>query len=131
MKYLSDYMNDSQTELFKKTGSFFAFSQDQFNKAKVEGVVYNTLGSGMICPKENIDELLDGLKSIHDKAIEQDIADNGVKAIIHRELGNHEYQITCDITDTFEALEPYGVSEQDIQDELSEYMQKCHDNDWF
>lgn len=131
MKYLSDYMNDKQSALFEETGSFFAFSQKQYHEKRVEGVEYNTLGSGMICPKENVDKLVDGLKTIYDDAIEEDIAENGLKAIIHRELGNHEYQITGDISDTFDVLESYGISEQDIQDEISEYMQKCHDNDWF
>ena len=114
MKYLSDYMNDSQTELFKKTGSFFAFSDKQFNEQKVEGVDYNSLGAGMICPKDNVDELMKGLECIHDKAIEEDINDNGIDAIIRRELNNHECDYTGDYEPVLEVLDPYGISEQQI-----------------
>ena len=114
MKYLSDYMNDSQTELFKKTGSFFAFSGKQLEEQRKEGVIYVNLGGGMICPKNTVDELIDGLKCIHDKAIEDDINDNGVDAIITRELNNHECFYTGDYEPVLEVLDPYGISEQQI-----------------
>ncbi len=38
MKHLSDYMNEMQTELFNETGSFFAFSQSQFDVKRREGI---------------------------------------------------------------------------------------------
>jgi len=114
MKYLSDYMNDSQTELFKKTGSFFAFSGKQLAEQRVEGVVYVNLDGGMICPKDTVEELIDGLNCIHDKAIEDDINDNGIDAIIKRELGNHECYYTGDYEAVLEVLDPYGISEQQI-----------------
>jgi len=34
MKYLNDYVEQAQTDLFKKCGSFFAFSGKQYNEAK-------------------------------------------------------------------------------------------------
>jgi len=131
MKYLSDYMNDKQSALFKSTGAFFAFSQKQFDEAKVKDVVYNTLGTGMICPKERVDELLAGLETIYDDAVKLDIAENGVKAIIHRELGNHECQITNDTSNVVDNLEPYGITEEQITAEWPEFYQKCVKNDWF
>lgn len=131
MNYLSDYTNDAQTELFNKVGAFFAFSNDQFDKAKKAGVQYVTLGAGMICPEKNTKELIDGLKTINDKGIEKDIADNGIKAIIHRELGNYECQITMSYDEVIDVLEPYGISEQQIAEEWNEFWTKCVDNDWF
>ena len=38
MKYLSDYMEERQTELFKKTGTIFAFSKEQFEEGKKESI---------------------------------------------------------------------------------------------
>ena len=131
MTYLSDYMNDKQSTLFKATGAFFAFSQKQFDEAKIKDVKYNILGSGMICPKERVDELLTGLETIHTDAIKLDIAENGIKAIIHRELGNHECQITNDTSNVVEHLEPYGITELQINAEWSEFFKECVKNDWF
>jgi hypothetical protein len=64
MKFLSDYMNENQSALFAKTGSFFAFGQKQFDEKKKEGVVYVNMGGGLICPKENAKQLNDGLNDI-------------------------------------------------------------------
>jgi hypothetical protein len=131
MKYLSDYMNDKQTALFKETGAFFAFSKKQFCEQKKDGVVYNSLGAGMICPKDNAEKLMTGLETIAKDAIQEDIAENGIKAIIHRELGNHECQITMDITDAFEALDGYDITRDQISEEWDEFWAKCVKNDWF
>lgn len=131
MNYLSDYTNAAQTELFDKVGAFFAFSNKQLEGKIKEGIKYVNMGAGMICPKENAKELIKGLSTIQDKGIEKDIADNGIKAIIHRELGNYECQITNDIDEVINVLEPYGVSEQEIQTEWNEFYNKCTENGWF
>ena len=44
-------------KLFKDTGAFFAFSNEQVDEQKQEGVKYVSLGAGMICPKENASRL--------------------------------------------------------------------------
>jgi len=131
MKYLSDYTNDKQTALFSETGAFFAFSGKQFEEAKVDGIKYVNLGAGMICPKDNVTKLIDGLDSIQKEAIKQDIEENGVKAIIHRELGNHECQITMDYDEVVQLLKPYDITEEQVIAEWNEFWQKCVDNDWF
>jgi len=46
MKYLNDYTEDKQTELFKHTGSFFAFSKEQYKEERQPGV--NTLIWGVV-----------------------------------------------------------------------------------
>lgn len=131
MKYLSNYIEEAQTKVFSDNGAFFAFSNEQFNKAKVEGVKYTSVGSGLICPSENVKALLDLLDSIHEQGIKTDIAENGIKAIIHRELANHEAQITYDIEDTVSALEGYDITEEQIQSEFKDYYKLCQQNDWF
>jgi len=86
----------------------------------------------MICPIDNIDALTSGLDSITADGIKADIAANGLKAIIHRELANHEAQIACDISDTVDALTDYpGITRETIQAEWKEYFQHCVDNDYF
>ena len=114
MKYLSDYMQEAQTQLFKETGTFFAFSQKQFEEGKTEGKIYVNLGAGMFCIKGNENKLSEGLESIYKAAINQDLAENGKLAIIKRELANHEVCITWDITDTAAALDGYGFTDEEI-----------------
>ena len=119
MKYLQDYINDAQTELFNKHKGFFAFSNKQVNEGisrynltnKIELV---NLGAGLICPKIEAKALSKGLDVVYKAGIRLDIAENGKQAIIRRELDNHEISITHDITDTMEALSGYGFTEKEV-----------------
>lgn len=48
--------------------------------------------------------------------MKQDIADHGLERIIHRELDNHEYVITHDIHDTWEAVKEYpGIKKEYVK----------------
>jgi len=122
MKYLSHYIEAKQTELFDKTGAFFAFSQAQFEEKIKEGIKYVSMGSGLICPKDKADELNEGLSRIAKEGMQEDLAENGRVGIIHRELGNHEYCITHDPTDTIEKLAPYGIIAEEIRAEAPKYL---------
>ena len=128
MKYLSDYTKEAQTKLFDDMGAFFAFSNKQLDEQKEEGVVYVSMGCGLICPKDSAAELARGLRDIAVAGIAQDLAENGKKGVIHRELANHEYCITWDISDTVSKLSDYGITAEDIQAETAEYMRKH--NEW-
>ena len=131
MKYLTDYTEAKQTKLFNDTGAFFAFGADQFNEQKAEGVKYASLGSGMIVPKDNASRLVEDLGSIYSDGIAADIKENGIKAVIRRELFNHECFYTSDISDCCDALIDYpGITRandlnvyRDIKqnEDLSEY----------
>ena len=131
MNYLSDYTSAKQTQLWNDNGAFFAFGQQQLDEKKQKGVVYVSMGSGLIVPKENASKILKGLESIHMEGIKQDIKENGIKAIIHRELANYEAQITGSISDTVEALEDYGITRLQVREEYNAYFQHCIDNDYF
>ena len=131
MNYLSDYTSAKQTQLWNDNGAFFAFSKKQLDEEKQEGVVYVSLGMGLIAPKENASKVIEGLESINTEGIKQDITENGIKAIIHRELANYEAQITCSISDTVEALEDYGITREQVREEYNAYFQHCIDNDYF
>ena len=137
MKYLSDYMQAKQTELFAKTGTFFAFSQDQISEKAKPGTKYYHAGHGMYCPSSYIDELLAGLERIHGEAIKTDFEENGAKAIIEREYFNHETQITLDNSRLFAVLQPYMDMYPEQFDKITIHatIKECFDlavtNDWF
>jgi len=131
VKYLSHYVEQKQTDLFDRTGAFFAFSTKQFDEKKQPGVVYSSLGVGLIAPKANASELLAGLKTIHAEGVAADIEENGKPAIIQRELANHEAQITGDVSSTVDALEGYDITVEEVQAGYSTFFQTCVDNDWF
>ena len=131
MKYLTHYTQAATTKLFESTGAFFAFSNKQLREQEKENETYVNLGNGLICPTSNVKELLEGFKNISKEGIAEDIKENGIKGIIHRELGNYETQITGDLSDTIEALSSYGVTESQVTEEYGEYYQKCIDNDCF
>lgn len=137
MKYLSHYMNDHQTVLFDQTGTFFAFGNKQFEEGRKEGAKYVSFSNGMFCPVENVDVLLTGLKEIHQKAIHQDVEENGAARIIEREYFNYETQIAWDDTDARAALLPYQkeypelFSDTIIKSTFKNCYNKAVENDWF
>ncbi|MDD5394302.1 MAG: hypothetical protein PHE17_14910 [Thiothrix sp.] len=115
MKSRQDYHGQGMTAIFEQYGAFFAFGKDQYdNHAKV-GVEYIHLGSGLHVPKNHAKAVGDALAENARKAVQQDIDENGIDAIIRHELANHEYGYTWDITDTLSALEPYGVTAKQVK----------------
>ena len=72
------------------------------------------MGSGMLTDKRHVKKLLEGLEKIYKDSIQQDIKENGIEAIIKRELANHEAWYTMDITDTKEKLKDYPIKEDQI-----------------
>lgn len=127
MKYLSDYMQAKQTELFNSTGTFFAFSKAQFNEGKKDGIKYTALDGGMLCPTEKVKDLVKGLDIIYNDAIKQDVKENGIDKVIVRELYNHECFYTFRLDDVFEKLEDYPVTKERIEEEFEKEKKKV---DW-
>lgn len=115
MKYLSHYTEQAQSKAFEKAWAFFCFGQAQFDEKKVEGIKYVDLWAWLICPKENVITLVDELKQATQNGIKQDIAENGLNAIIRRELNNYECYYTCDPTEAINALVgSYPVTADDV-----------------
>lgn len=115
MKNLQSYVQEKQTALFNQTGAFFAFSPAQFCERMQKGIKYTQFGCGLICPTSNVETLVTGLEKISTEGIAQDIEENGVEAIIIRELYNYECFYTGSITDVVEALAGYGISKEQIR----------------
>ena len=122
MKYLSDYMEAKQTELFQRTGTIFAFSDKQFEEQRKENVKYVDMGAGMITEKPFVEEVINELDKIHKEAMVQDIKENGIQGVIQRELENYETYYTNDLEPAMEALESYPEITQD--DIINVYQRK-------
>ena len=128
MKYLSSYTEAAITKLFDELGAFFAFSNEQFDEAKNPKVKkYVSLGAGLVCPKENVDEFQEQYNNLIQEGIRQDLAENDKIGIIHRELGNYEYCVTYDISDTVAALQQYGITPEEIQAEVKPYLKAYYE----
>ena len=131
MKYLQNYIEQGQTEAFTKHGAFFAFSKSQLAEQREEGVAYQSIGNGLICPTHNVNDLIDDLDLVHSRGIKQDIAENGLSKIIQRELHNHEAQITYDMEDTKRALEGYPIDDDMMTKEWTKFIAYCRKHDMF
>ena len=131
MKYLNDYTQDATSKTLKNNGAFFCFNDKQFNEQKTEGVKYVHLYGGLIAPKSNVKALLVELDKVQSIGIAQDVKDNGIKAVIWRELANFESQISISCEDTINALQDYPITENEIRKQFKLYMDHCVKNDLF
>ena len=123
--------DSAQSKALNKNGAFFAFSNKQFDEAKKENTKYISLGGGLIAPESNAESLIKELDSICTQKIEFELNNNSIKDIIWYELANHECQISCDYESVISLLKPYGITEDMIKAEFSDYYQHCVDNDYF
>jgi len=98
---------DKISELFKKCGVFFAFSNEQFAENKTplkEGEKYVSMGAGGYLPKGNAAELTKGMSEIK-KWFKQATKDKKTRIeLIKFELANHEAYYTGELEDTLNAL---------------------------
>ena len=124
MKYLQDYVEDKQTQLFRETGSFFAFSNEQFAEQYNKDKKYVAMGCGLYTEKEHVKKLINGLYEINKDGIKQDIEENGIERIVLRELGNYEAFYTYDIEDTLDALKDYGVNRKYVMSVFHKYRKE-------
>ena len=140
MKYLEDYTTEAKTALFERMGVFFAFSKSQVEeglaKIKKQGLLLEgekvlSMSSGTFLPTKNKDQFLKEIETIQTIGIASDIAENGIPAIIKRELGNHEAQITGDIQRTFESLDGYEITMEQVEAAYRPYYAECVKNNWF
>ena len=107
--------DDRATALFEKTGVFFAFSNEQFEKNKTqlrEGEKYVAIGSGGYLPKGNRAELDAGFAEI-EKWYDGEIDANELgDAEVMYEIHNHECYYTGDFEDVVEMFEGRYTREQ-------------------
>ena len=92
------------SELFKMLGIFFAFSTEQFNSQKQEGVKYVSAGAGMIIPVANVEEFSKQFDKLNEDTREQYDMNITMDEYILFELYNHEAMDTGDLEYSFEAI---------------------------
>lgn len=114
MKYLSDYTQEAQSKILKKYNAFFAFSQEQFNKAKKEGLKYIARGAGLYHEAGKSKEFDKDWANVIAEGIKQDLKENGKEKIINRELENYECYYTGDVTEAVYYVSDYGITEQEV-----------------
>jgi len=115
----------AHTELLNKYGVFFAFSKEQFDEGKKEGVEYYSTGLGMLVPKDNFEMFIKEQEGRGEEFIVKAKELFTPTEIIRYELGNYEYCIREDLTDTKEALEEFNFSDEEFRVAAKEYMSHC------
>ena len=106
------------TELLKKCGVFFAFSDKQFEENKTplkEGEKYVSIGGGGYLPKSKVDAFRQGMEAINNYGKEKvkvnDLAENEILF----ELQNHECFYTGDYSDVVDMFKG-TYTEKQIRD---------------
>lgn len=137
MKTLNSYTDALTSKLLDDNGAFYAFGNKQYEEKKKEGVIYVSLASGLICPKENVTQLLKGLKVIFDDAVRQQVADFGAEKIISHEYFNYETQLTGNTQQVINALSTHKKLFPELFTDkfILKVCKKCFNqavkNDWF
>lgn len=139
MESLTRYIEKDLEDLIDEVGAFYAFSKEQFDKSKVEGVKYISDGTGLLIPKAKFDYFFDEYNQIIDNGAKNHLAKYGADAIIRYEYFNHEQQLSyCqDVknTSTYESLSPYfgmkGFELENIERVFKKCFQEAIEHDYF
>ena len=137
MKTLNSYTDTLTSKLFDDNGAFFAFGKNQFDEKKKEGVNYVSVGSGLLCPKENAKKVLTEFERIFDDAVRQQVKEFGAEKIIRHEYFNHETQITGDtdqviaVLGTHKELFPELFTDEIVLEVCRKCFADAVKNDWF
>lgn len=110
---LSKYREDLITRLFDQLGCFFAFSNEQFNKSRKQGVTYVRFDGGLFCPEENEVEFSNVFNKEMDDSLDRYVKEYDAIDIMKYELHNHEYGYTYDDSDTRDYLYDFFVKYPD------------------
>lgn len=119
-----DNRQEQMSVLFEKHEVFFAFSRDQIMKAKKEDVKYYSMDGGMFIPQANYDAFNTEFEAQQDTYESEAKEKFSATEIISYELANHEYCYTYDLTDTKEALEEFGFSDEEYRVAVKDYLSK-------
>lgn len=137
METTRDYTNQLIDELFELHGAFFAIGDKQIKEQADPAIKYVSLGSGIICPKDNAQALAKGMKNINKLTVIRDLWLNSPEFIIEREFYNYETQIAMDTADLIESLSDYKkyypelFTDEIINKTVKECFNKAAEKDWF
>lgn len=124
---LKQELQDKMTKLFDDYGVFFAFSKDQFDKQKKDGVKYLDGGAGMLIPKDIAKEFQDEYNKLYLDFDNKILSDKELKnKYILYQLLNHEAFYTGDYYETFERLGK-GYTIEEVKAVYIQNMDKYQD----
>ncbi len=86
MKHLQHYIDKARTRAIQRAKAFYSYTDEHFNKTKEPNVQYSNLPDNLVCPEDTAPRLEANLAEITINAIGQDIEENGMEAIVRREL---------------------------------------------
>lgn len=133
---------DKISQVLAQNGAFWSFSDKQFNEQKKDNIKYVSMGSGLICPKENADKLNNELTQAT-KEIRQEEKDKlearakalkieklpqaeritNRKILIHEAIGRVQNYMDCDVI--AEAEEELKEAQGEKIAEAIEYILNC------
>lgn len=93
--------------MFEEFGVFFAFSKQQFEQSRKEGVEYVRGVADMIIPKDNVKLVGQRLKLIHEEVTSLMREHIPMEKYILYELHNHEAFYTGEMDDVLELAKSY------------------------
>jgi len=136
---LTEFIQKDIDNLFSISGAFWAFSREQFDKAKIDGVKYIDDGMGLFIPQNKYDFFDSEYKNIIQNSTKKHIEKYGADAIIRYEYFNHEQQLGhyYDVKDsnTYRALNSFigqkGFEIENIERVFKECYNEAIENDWF
>lgn len=113
---------------FSKWGAFFAFSTEQFEQQKKQGVEYEGLDGGLICPKGTGQALWQAFKEHTQKESQKRLEIEGIEQIIRYELANHEVYYTGELDSVDWLIEEFGTTKEQIREIYNKYKKEDFDD---
>ena len=113
---LTKFSEQRISEVLKKYDAFWAYSKEQFEANKKEGVEYGILPGNLICRKGQGGNLVDEMDKVTKEAGKEWIETYGKEACINYELSNHECYYSYDYEDAYNALSHLGITEEEVRE---------------
>ena len=113
---------------YDKNGAFFAFSKEQFDESKKDGVKYYSLDHGLICPVDTYEQFKKDFENERLEFIKKELEENTKKELIWKAFSNYECSYTQDYSDVVFSKE-YGITQEMVDAEWRPFFKYCIDND--
>lgn len=104
---LLDEQQEKVSAMIETQGVIFAFSKEQFEENRKEGVVYVNFGRGMLVPRTNIERIKQESDRLHREAQEEFRQWVPMNDYILYELNNYEVFYTGDTSEILETVQMY------------------------
>jgi hypothetical protein len=111
---IKKHYEDYRTDLFESFGVFFAFSNQQLNEGKKEGVEYVQWMNGGFVPKDKAESFIEALEAnieVQEKTLS---SEPHRRDYIAYELSNHEAYYTGDIDNALNVLSNSGITREEV-----------------